>query len=438
MKASGGCQTGLLRESLKWMLVTLLIAFFVVIGIIVAPTIRDAVSARRDAAIVTPLPTVTPVPTPVPTSTPAPTATPSPVPTATPVTLEAWLTEYVVQMSVQDKLGQMALFGFSGTHAPGSGYVENQQNYHVGNIILYGANISSGNGDGGFAQCAGLIESARETVPGEIPPFVAIDIEGGSVTRFHWPTWPLSGRSLGKREPGFAYEQFYNIGQKLLSTGINVNLAPVLDVMDNANSTFFRTRIISGDAEVVTRIGTAIIEGLHDSGCMATAKHFPGHGGTTRDSHDTTPVVELSADALASRDLVPFAAAIDSGVDIVLVAHILYPALDESDIASMSEPVITGLLREQMGFTGVVMSDDFRMGGLTSRYSAGDAAVRFVQAGGDLIMCGAQYDRQAAIMRGLTEAVEDGTISEARINESVYRILLKKIERGVWNVEGRF
>lgn len=426
------------RESIKWMFITLLAALLTVAAVLYAPNIRALTAAREEAAAATLAPTKAPAPTPPPTSTAAPTPTPSPEPTETPVTLESWLTEYVANMPMEEKLGQMALFGFSGKRTPNNGFTANQRDYRVGNIILYGANISSGNSDGGSQQASELIANARENMVSDIPPFVALDVEGGTVVRFHWPSWPLSARSLGKRDPAFAYEQYYINGQRLLETGVNLGLAPVLDVSLDPMRTFLRTRIISADADVAAAVGTAIIQGLHDAGCLATAKHFPGHGGTTADSHDTTPIVDKSAEALFAYDLVPFISAIEADVDAILVAHILFPAFDETDIASMSEPVITGLLRDTLGFSGVVVSDDFRMGGLTTRYQTGDAAVRFVLAGGDMILCGAQYDRQAAIMQALTEAVQKGTIPAERIDESVYRILLTKIRRGVWDVDAFF
>lgn len=180
-------------------------------------------------------------------------------------------------------------------------------------------------------------------------------------------------------------------------------------------------------------IGAAIIAGLHDAGCLSAAKHFPGHGGTSADSHATTPVVDKSADELFEYDLVPFAAAVEAGVDVVLVAHIRYPALDPENIASLSPAIIGGLLREELGFDGIVMSDDFRMGGLTSQCPAGEAAVRFLLAGGDLILCGPRHDLQREIMDALLAAAADGTLSEARIDESVLRIVQKKMQVTGWS-----
>ena len=212
-----------------------------------------------------------------------------------------------------------------------------------------------------------------------------------------------------------------------------MNLAPVLDVSEDPMRTFLTTRIISSDEAIVASIGVSIIEGLHDAGCLATAKHFPGHGGTRADSHATTPVIRRSAASLSSYDLVPFAAAIDAGVDVVLVAHILYPALDEAQIATLSPAIITDLLRGQLGFDGIVLSDDFRMGGLTGQCGVGEAAVRFLLAGGDLILCGPQHEAQREIMEALLAAASDGTLSQARIDESVARILKKKMQVTGWS-----
>jgi len=264
---------------------------------------------------------------------------------------------------------------------------------------------------------------------------IGIDVEGGSVVRFRWSDQPVSARSLGRRrDPDYAAEQFETIGEKLVSVGINLDLAPVLDVSENPMDTFLETRIISEDATITAAIGSAIIEGLHEGGCLSAAKHFPGHGGTTEDSHDTTPVVDKTEEELDAYDLVPFRAAVEAGVDAIMTAHILYPALDPDDIATMSDEIITGLLRDQMGFDGIVISDDFRMEGLTNRYDVSEAAAQFVLAGGDLILCGAEHDKQIAIMDGLYAAVDDGRLTEERINESVRRILLKKIDVTGWDV----
>ncbi|MCE5187930.1 MAG: hypothetical protein LLF75_01925 [Eubacteriales bacterium] len=364
--------------------------------------------------------------------------TPEPSVTAEPetVTAQEWVDRYLAAMSTQEKLGQMVLFGFTGTSDVTSTFRDLWSSYCVGNAVLYGTNIKNGNSDGGFGLCADLTQKITERVGTTVPPFVAIDVEGGSVVRFRWKPQPVSARSLGRRrDADYAFEQFQTIGEKLVSVGINLDLAPVLDVSQTPMDTFLETRIISEDASITAAIGSSVIDGLQASGCLSAAKHFPGHGGTIEDSHAVTPIVEKSAEELAAYDLVPFVSAISSDVDAIMVAHVLYPALDGTDIASMSQPIITGLLREQMGFDGLVISDDFRMEGLTSRYEIGDAAVRFVLAGGDMIMCGAQSDKQQAIMEALNAAAADGRLTPERIDESVKRILLKKLSLGDWDIQ---
>lgn len=375
--------------------------------------------------------------TPEQTQTPEPTTTPEPTATLEmePATAEDWVERYMADMSLQEKLGQMMMFGFTGTSDVQNPFREIWANHSVGNAILYGTNIKSTNNDGGFGLATDLTEQIAKRVTTSIPPFVSIDVEGGSVVRFNWDPQPVSARSLGRRrDVDYATQQFQTIGAKLVSSGINLDLAPVLDVSEDPMNTFLETRIISEDASITAAIGSAVIDGLHAGGSLSCAKHFPGHGGTTEDSHAITPTVDKTLEELKSYDLVPFVSAISSGVDAIMVAHVLYPALDATDIASVSKPIITDLLRTQMGFTGLVISDDFRMEGLLTRYEIGDAAVRFVLAGGDIIMCGAESEKQQAIADALITAAGDGRLTQERIDESVKRILLKKLSLGTWDI----
>ena len=379
--------------------------------------------------------------TPEPTLTIAPTDTPEPTPTpkAVPASAEEWVDLYLTTMSTQEKLGQLVMFGFTGTSDVQNPFRDLWSSYSVGNAILYGSNIKSTNSDGGFGLAEDLTGKIAERVGTDIPPLVSIDVEGGSVVRFRWNPQPVSARSLGRRrDADYAMEQFQTIGAKLIKAGINMDLAPVLDVSQDPMDTFLETRIISEDATIAAAIGSATIEGLHAGGCLSCAKHFPGHGGTTEDSHAVTPVIDRTLEELADYDLLPFMSAISSGVDAIMVAHILYPALDSTDIATMSEPIITGLLREDMGFDGLVISDDFRMDGLTTRYEVGEAAVRFLLAGGDVIMCGAQVDKQQAIVEALNAAAAEGRLTQQRLDESVRRVLLKKLSLGVWDIEAAY
>lgn len=380
----------------------------------------------------------TPSATPSATTNPTPSTPPTTAPLleSVPQTTEQWVEAYMADMDMDEKLGQLVMFGFSGTSGFTGSYEQVVRSSHVGNLILYGSNIARTNGDGGFALCKKLTDAVKSRLTTDIPPLIAIDVEGGSVTRFRWDPQPVSARSLGRRrDADYAFEQFAIIGEQLVAVGINLDLAPVLDVSENPMDTFLETRIISEDATITAAIGASIIDGLHSANCLSAAKHFPGHGGTTEDSHDTTPVIERTAEELENYDLLPYRAAIESGVDAIMMAHICYTALDEENVASMSETIITGLLRGQMGYDGLVVSDDFRMDGLTNRYSVADAAVRFILAGGDIIVCGADVDRQVSIIESLQTAAEDGRLSEERIDESVKRVLVKKADMCGWDVE---
>ena len=398
----------------------------------VIPALRyDVWRAEPDEEISTPQ-AETPTPSPEASITPEPTQTPIPIP----ATAEEWVERYMTTMSTQEKLGQLVIFGFSGTTDVQNPFREIWSNFSVGNAILYGPNVKSGNNDGGFGQTKALTAQIAQRVNKEIPPLVAIDVEGGSVVRFRWNPQPVSARSLGRRrDADYAKEQFQTIGSKLVSVGINLDLAPVLDVSENPMDTFLETRIISEDASITSAIGSAIIEGLHAGGCLSCAKHFPGHGGTTEDSHAVTPIVNKTLEELEGYDLLPFESAIASGVDAIMVAHLLYPAMDGTDIATMSKPILTDYLRGVMGFENLIISDDFRMEGLTTRYEVGDAAVRFLLAGGDMIICGAVSEKQQAIMDALNTAAAEGLLTQERIDESVKRVLMKKLSLGTWDIE---
>ena len=381
-------------------------------------------------ATASPVPAKTAAPTPVPTEPPTPVPTDTPAPTLSP---EQRLYQYVDALSVEEKIGQLCMFGFSGTESISSEFRKILQQYRIGSVILYGQNMVRSKPDGGFSQCSDLTDSIRRASESEIPLLISTDVEGGSVTRFHWERSLYSARSLGKKnDPDLAAEQFSTIADGLRFAGINVDLAPCLDVSADPDGSFLKTRILSKDADTAARIGAACIEGLHEGGCLSIVKHFPGHGATNTDSHKATPVTERTLDELYAYELVPFAEAVKTA-DGVMVAHILYPNIDGAHIASQSRVFITEILREQLGFQGFVMSDDYRMAGLRDQISPKDGAVQFILAGGDLILCGANHTYQKQILSGLYEAVEDGTISRERLNESVCRILSAKMRATGWD-----
>lgn len=419
----------MLRESLKYMFLTL--AVFCALGLLVLSLVRG-LTAPAQSDLAKPLPEVTPMETPL--ATPSPSPTPSPTPEPAGYVRDRLIRTVLESLTPEEKIGQLLMFGFEGKDAVDEAAKAIAETYYVGNGFLYGGNVESSDPDGGFARAKALTEQLSTRTVKNIPPLNAIDVEGGSVVRFFWDPWPDSPRSLGREggDPERARQLFFDIGTKLLETGFQMDFAPVMDVAPSPMDTFLTTRIISSDTAVASQVGTAIIEGLQEAGCLSTAKHFPGHGGTPGDSHELTPRVDKSLEELRAYDLIPFQAAIDAGVDAVMVAHILYPQIDPENIATLSKPIITDLLREEMGFTGLVISDDFRMKGITTQASPEESAVQFILAGGDIILCGPMPERQEAIAKALLAAYESGTLTAERLEESVYRILDAKLDFGDW------
>lgn len=394
------------------------------------PVLPEETAASAEATVRAETPDTVEAATPAPAITPTPAQEPTQSPTLSP---EEKLSAYIEGMTVEEKIGQLCMFGFSGTKEISREFKKILRDYSIGSVILYGQNVSRTNSDGGFKQCRGLTDSIRAANESEIPLLISTDVEGGKVTRFHWNKSLLSADTLGsKNDPERAHDQFQYIAQGLADAGINVDLAPCLDTAKDPDQTFLGRRIISSDADVVSRIGTACIAGLHDGGCLSVVKHFPGHGATTKDSHESTPEVMKTLKELSLYELVPFRDALETA-DGVMIAHILYPEIDKTRIASQSGVFITDILRNEMGFSGIVMSDDFRMAGLRKQTSLKNGAVQFILAGGDLILCGANHSYQRQILDGLYEAVANGTISEQRLNESVYRILTAKMRVTGWN-----
>lgn len=377
--------------------------------------------------LVSPTASATATPTTEPTA--APTPTPTPTPSPTPIPDEVRLMQYVESLTTEQKIGQVCMFGFNGTNTVSDTFADMMDTYSIGNAILYGHNVSRGDSDGGFARCAALTESVQEAHSGFFPLLISIDVEGGSVTRFSWGSTLSSARTLGnKNDWDKAFSQFSYVGSSLSEIGISIDLAPVLDISHDPESSFLGKRILSSDPEIVTNMGIASIEGLRDGNCLAFCKHYPGHGAASTDSHDAVPYSTVSETEFYEYHLAPFRAAVEHGVDGILVNHVCYENIDPNHIASQSHILIHDLLREELGYDGVVMSDDFRMAALRKSATLGEAAVTFLRAGGDLILCGANHSYQTEILEGLREAVSDGTLPMERLNESVYRILKLKCD----------
>lgn len=366
------------------------------------------------------------VPTPSPTPTEAPTPTPSPTPVPDP------LDAYIAQMSDKELIGQLIMIGFTGTNTMASDYVKLMQEYSVGNIMLYGWNTDT------FSQTEKLVKNVNSKNKSKIPLLIGIDLEGGSVTRFprQWHPFISSAQTLGRaNDPKRVFKQYKRIGAQLKDIGINIDFAPVLDIAHNPSSTFLGSRMFGSNPTKVSKLIIEAINGLHDAGIASLGKHFPGHGETSTDSHDRLPVLKATLEDMESYSLIPFKAAVDSGVDAMLVAHLSYPNVDSEYITSVSPTIITGILRDEMGFNGVVFSDDLRMKGFSSKYSAGKGAVLHILAGGDVLLVGKYPDKQKEVLDGLYAALQDGTLSRERIEQSVRRVLELKMKYAGFTLE---
>jgi beta-N-acetylhexosaminidase len=297
-----------------------------------------------------------------------------------------------------------------------------------------------------FANNAGTPESITELTnafqqtsldAGGLPMLIAIDQEGGVVARltegFTTLPAPLLITATGDEAMYEAYGRL--VAEELKAVGINMNLAPVADLETNLNNPVIRRRSFGSDPEVTGAAVAGVVRGMQANGVLATVKHFPGHGDTAEDSHVSLPIIDLPRERLETVEVVPFKMAVDAGVEAVLVAHIWYPAIEpeQERPASLSRNIITGLLREQLGYNGLVMTDAMDMNAIDYNYSSAQAAVEAVKAGVDIVTLGPGSglgDQEAAI-QGVIDAVRSGEIPEERINQSVTRILDAKARYGI-------
>lgn len=330
-------------------------------------------------------------------------------------------------MTDEQKVGQLLIVGLEGTKMD-KDTRKMIEEHRVGGFILYRDNIDSAD------QTVQLLNQLKAANGAEgIPLWLSVDQEGGRVSRMpaEVAKTPSAGAIGQYGDPELTYALALATGEALAELGFNLNFAPVLDIDSNPDNPVIGDRSFGSDAETVILHGLETMNGLRAAGVAPVVKHFPGHGDTDVDSHKALPVVRKSVEQLRELELQPFAEAIREGTDAVMVAHLLIPALDERYPASLSEATITGLLRGELGFDGVVMTDDMTMGGIVNDYEIGEAAVLSVLAGTDIVLVGHGNKRQEAVLNALKEAVADGRISEERLDESVARVLRFKKSNGL-------
>lgn len=284
----------------------------------------------------------------------------------------------------------------------------------VGGVILFARNV------GDAEQVRRLVAEIKSHAPSFV--LVSVDQEGGPVQRLIRGFTRLPAmRQLGSTQSEELARRVGDlVGQELSAVGIDVNFAPVLDVDSNPDNPVIAERAFSSAPELVARLGCAYIAGLQGRGIAACAKHFPGHGDTTEDSHTALPVVHHDRQHIEQIELVPFRAAVTAGVACVMTAHVVYDSLDARMPATLSQPVLS-LLRKQLGFEGLVISDDLEMQAITQHFDFKEALGEAVRAGVDHFLCCHAYERSHLAIDHLTSLVQEGKLSIAQLEQAAAR-----------------
>jgi beta-N-acetylhexosaminidase len=314
------------------------------------------------------------------------------------------------------RIGQLLIAGFDGRDIP-SELRSLAREFGLGGVILFTRNVEAPE------QVAELSHEAARLDP-EVPAWVSVDQEGGRVARLSapftkWPPMATLGRSgdvaLAKR---FARA----LAAELAAVGITMDFAPVLDVHTNPRNPVIGDRALSDSADQVAKLGATIVDALQACGVAACGKHFPGHGDTSADSHHELPIVEHPPERLREIELVPFRAAVEARVAAIMTAHVLVTALDEQLPATLSKAVVTGLLRGELHYDGLVLSDDLEMKAVSERWPIPSAAVLAIIAGCDgVLICSGNHNTQAAVLEALVHAVEERQLPWSRVEDALTR-----------------
>lgn len=337
-----------------------------------------------------------------------------------------WVSATLSQMSLEEKIGQMMapafVFRFYNEDDPDFQHmIRLVKDYHIGGAMFYRANP--------YAVARDIQRLQDEA---KIPLMMMADIEWGITMRINEGTDFLQNMAVGATgSEEYAYQMGKITAEEARVFGVQAGYAPALDVNNNPDNIIINTRSFGENPEMVGKLGSAFIRGLQDGGVYATAKHFPGHGDTDVDSHLGLPVIGASAERIENTELAPFRAAIAAGVKMVMVSHITYSAFPQMEgrPASIDPYFTTEVLRNQLGFEGLAVTDAMDMRGITNNYWGGDAAVRAINAGIDMVLIPPQFE---STYRFVVQAAKDGRIPAERIDTSVRRILQAKFDQGLF------
>ena len=341
--------------------------------------------------------------------------TPEAAATAETVPAEGASGKEASRMNTRDAVGQMFVVSMSGMEP--DYYIKKMiRERNIGGIILFGPNMETEEGTRSLTRSLQNLSMATEP---KIPLLVAVDHEGGAVQHAPWVPPQPSAAGVGLRgDPEEVHRIASEIGRGLRHAGVNTNFAPVADTGSGAA---IGDRSYGADPDLVARMVAASVEGFEESGVVSATKHFPNHGPAAEDSHVGYPRVEHGMDEVRTVDLPPFRAAVGAGVPMVMVGHLVYPFIDPERPASLS-PRAMGLLREELGFRGAIVTDDLAMEGAKRGGTSAQAAVEAVAAGADLVVLSGLPQEQADAYDAVVTAVESGEIPRQRIQDAVARI----------------
>ncbi len=335
------------------------------------------------------------------------------------LTIDEKVDKIVASMSQTEKLGQMVMIGIQGTKVDDDSlYMLNQ--YHMGGVILFDRNMESPE------QVKQLTSDLQAQSNEKVPLFIGVDEEGGDVVRMAEKlTPPPSQKEIGATgDTEQAKTWAIKTAKSLKEMGINVNFAPVADVGSNDNRSY------STDVNTVINFVKAAATGYQQENIIYSLKHFPGIGKGQVDSHVESSSIDASKDTLMAEDILPFKTIINENKPedyFILVSHLKYPALDEEHSASLSSKIMTDLLRNELGYKGIIITDDMEMGAVANHNDFKTVGVNAVKAGADIVLVCHEYQHEQDVYLGLLDAVDNGEISQQRIDESVKRIVKAKL-----------
>ena len=323
--------------------------------------------------------------------------------------------------TIPEMTGQMLMSGFEGTTL-NSETEDLIRNHHVGGLILFSRNYE--NPKQLHTLIRDIQDVAASTSSGQ-PLFISVDQEGGRVARLTEPftKYPPLCCVGNSQSEDLAYRFGQSLASELMDVGINMDYAPVLDVHTNPDNPIIGDRAIASDPETVAKLANSFIKGFRDKGMIPVGKHFPGHGDTHVDSHLDLPTVNRDAATLDEVELVPFRDTISKGLEVIMTAHVIYTAWDSKNPATFSKTILQDILRQRLGFQGVIMSDDLEMKAVENYFPFGAFPRMGIKAGLDMFMICNNVGKVRALHDQLIQDVSNGTISTASIQQSVERIL---------------